>query len=120
MASVHVFISTGRFHSFEEMRHFIDQTYTDDGDGVSSPFMQEVGLSEYEPMCIEAIHSGRPLSLSELLAGASWSYQWLPRLGTSRQADAAICVFQPNRVEHPRGSSLEYCGAFEYNPEATG
>ncbi len=61
MATVHVFVSTGRFHSSEEMRRFIDETYTDDGDGIPSPFMREVGLSEYEPMCIEAIHSGRRL-----------------------------------------------------------
>ncbi len=100
MATVYVFVSTGRFHSFEEMRRFLAETYTDDGDGIPSPFMREVGLSEYEPMCIEAIHSERPLPLPELLAGASWSDHWLPRLVVSQPADAAICVFEPNRVDH--------------------
>jgi Immunity protein 22 len=48
MATVYVFLSTGRFRSLKEMRQFIDQTYTEDGDGIPSSFMREVGLSEYE------------------------------------------------------------------------
>jgi hypothetical protein len=114
--TVHVFVSTGRFRSFEEMRAYIDETYTEDGDGVPSAFMREVGLSEYEPGCIEAVPSasGLPVPLSELLAGASYSGQWLPHLDGSRAADAAVCVFAPNRVERPEGCSLEYLGAFRY------
>jgi hypothetical protein len=114
MATVHVFISTGRFRSLEEMRTFIDETYTEDGDGVLSAFMREVGLSGYEPNCIEAIHHGGPVALPELLAQASYADQWILRLNASGRADAAICVFEPNSLEHPRGSSLEYIGAFEY------
>ncbi len=116
MKSVHIFISTGRFKSLQEMRAFIDETYTDDGDGVPSTFMREVGLSEYEPGCIEAILSetGRPVPLKELLEGASWCDQWLPALDGLRRADAAICVFAPNRVERPGNCSLEYIGPFEY------
>lgn len=116
MATVHVFHSIGRFRSFEELRDFIDETYTEDGDGIPSPFMVEVGQSEYEPMCIEAIHSGHPVPLTELLADASYSDQWLTQVDVSRQADAAVCVFEPNRLEHPWGSSLDYCGAFPYKP----
>jgi hypothetical protein len=114
--TVHIFVSTGRFKSFEEMRAYIDETYTEDGDGVPSAFMQEVGLSEYEPGCIEAIHSdsGRPISLAELLTGASYADQWLPGLDGSRLVDAAICVFSPNRLKRPEGCSLEYIGAFTY------
>jgi len=111
---VHIFISTGRFRSFEEMREFIDETYTEDGDGVPSAFMREVGLSEYEPDCIEAIHEDKPTSLAELLAGASYDDQWLSKLDGKHLADSAICVFAPNRVSHPRRSSLEYLGAFDY------
>ena len=113
---VHVFVSTGRFRSFEEMRVYIDETYTDDGDGIPSVFMREVDLSEYEPGCIEAIpsKSGSPVPLSELLAGMSYADQWLPNLDGSRQADAAVCVFAPNRVGQPNGCSLEYLGAFGY------
>lgn len=116
MDTVHIFISTGRFRSFQEMRAYIDETYTEDGDGIPSAFMREVGLSEYEPGCIEAIssESGSPVPLSELLAGASYCDQWLPRLDRSLLADAAICVFAPNRVEHPGCCSLVYLGAFGY------
>lgn len=116
MATLHISICTGRFSSFREMRRFIDETYTTDGDGIPSPFIREVGLSEYEPMCIEAIHSERPIPLRDLLADASWSDQWLPQLPESGPADAAICLFEPNRVEHPQDSSLTYLGAFEYRP----
>ena len=118
MASVHVFVSTGRFRSFEEMREYIDEPYTEDGDGVPSPFMSEVGLGEYEPGCIEAIPSatGRPVPLADLLAGASYAEQWLPAVDPTRRADAAICVFEPNQVDHPAGCTLEYLGAFEYRP----
>jgi hypothetical protein len=58
--------------------------------------------------------TGTPIPLSELLAGASYSDQWLPHLDGSRRADAAVCVFALNRVEHPSGCLLEYLGAFEY------
>jgi hypothetical protein len=114
LEKVHLFISTGRFHSFEEMREFIDETYTADGDGVPSPFMREVGLSDYEPGCIEAIHEGKPMTLAELLSGASYDDQWLPKVDGKRVADSAICVFAPNRLRHPQCSSLEYLGAFDY------
>lgn len=116
MPTVHVFVSVGRFASFKEMRAFIDETYTDDGDGVPSPFMREVQLSDYEPGCIEAIHSKRTVPLAKLLACASYSDQWLHQLDGDKKADAAICVFEPNTVTRPTGSSLEYCGAFKYSP----
>jgi hypothetical protein len=115
MATVHVFVSTGRFRSFKEMRAFIDETYTEEGDGVPSAFIREVGLSGYEPGCIEAIYCVQPVSLSELLAGASYADQWLPQLDGFHRADAAICVFEPNAVAHPQRSSLDYIGAFEYS-----
>jgi hypothetical protein len=73
--TVHIFVSSGRFQSFDEMRTYIDATYTKDGDEVPSAFMQEVELTDYEPGCIEAIPSpsSRPVLLAELMAGASYS-----------------------------------------------
>jgi hypothetical protein len=114
LETVHIFISTARFHSFEEMREFIDETYTKDGDGVPSPFMREVGLTHYEPDCIEAVHKAQPVGLTELLAGASYEDQWIAKLDRQLVADSAICVFAPNRLNHPTRSSLEYVGAFDY------
>jgi hypothetical protein len=114
MATVHVFFSTGRFRSVEELRAFIDETYTENGEGVPSPFMREVALLGYEPGCIEAVYREQVARLSDLLAGASYADQWAPRLDPLPLADAAICVFEPNAVAHPHGSSLEYAGAFEY------
>ena len=116
MATMHMFVSTGRFRSFEEMRRFIDETYTDDGDGIPSAFMQEVGLSGYERGCIEVLHSEAPIDVTELLSEASYSNEWQPRVSSSRVADSAICVFEPNTLRHPRGCSLDYLGAFEYEP----
>jgi len=113
---VHVFISTGRFRSLAEMRAYTDESYTDDGKGIPSAFMSEVNLTDCEPGCIEAYPSatGLPVPLAQLLAGASYAEQWLPRLDESRQADAALCVFTPNRVGNPGGCSMEYVGVFEY------
>ena len=116
MESVYVFISAGRFRSFEEMRAYIDETYAQDGDGIASAFMREVDLSDYEPGCIEAVCSERVISVAELLKGASYSDQWLDQLNSLRQADAAICVFAPNVVRDPKSCSLEYCGEFKYRP----
>ncbi len=116
MNTVHVFVSTRRFGSFAEMRAFVEETYTVDGDGLPSAFMREVGLSDYEPGCIECIHRPAPTPLAELLDGASYSEQWLCRLPAGRLADAAICVFGPNRLARPQACSLEYIGAFGYTP----
>jgi len=92
----------------------MDQTYTEDGDGVPSSFMREVSLIAYEPGCIEVIHEKQCVTLAELLAGASYGDQWIPKLDGTRLADSAICVFAPNQVNRPMDSSLEYIGAFEY------
>jgi hypothetical protein len=72
--------------------------------------------SAYEPGCIEVIFRPQAVPLAELLSGASYSEQWLPGLDVSGLADAAICVFAPNRVRHPERCSLQYLGAFRYTP----
>jgi hypothetical protein len=113
MATLHVFVSTGRFHSRDAVREFVDETCDDDGEGIPSPFMAEVGLREYEPGCIEVTHRARPTPLAELLAGASYADQWLPRRPDGRRGGLRL---RPNEVEHQEGSPLEYCGAFEYRP----
>src|SRR5688572_24517996 len=97
MEEVHLFVSTGRFRSLAEVRAYTDETYDDDGNGLPSPFMAEVGLDEYEPNCIEAYPSasGRPVPLAELLAGASYWEQWLPPVAGTSLADAAIFLFLP-------------------------
>lgn len=114
--TVHIFISIGRFKSFEEMRSYIEETYNGDGEGFPSLFMREVGLSQYEPGCIEAIPSvtGQVVSLSVLLRDASWADKWLPQVDGSRLADAAICVFEPNQLSHPERCSLEYLGGYQF------
>jgi hypothetical protein len=113
--AVHVFVSTGRYRSFDELRAYIDATYTADGDGIPSAFMQEVDLHAYEPMCIEAVASASgPIPAAELLAKCSWADQWLPAIDGTRMADAAICVFAPNCVPHPERCSLEHLGVVHF------
>lgn len=115
METVHVFVSTGRFRSLEELRSFVDQAYSADGDSIPSPFMREVDLTDYDPACIEATRAEVPQPLALLLAHASYADQWLPHVDTSGVADSAICVFAPNRVRHPRQTSLEYVGSYAYH-----
>jgi len=120
METVFVFAARGRFHSLTDVYEFVDQTYTEDGDPVPSPFMNEVELSVYEPMCIETVHSAHPVPLAELLRGVSFADQWLSQVDASLIAESAICVFSPNAVAHPERSSLEYVGAFGYRATGRG
>jgi len=114
--AVRVFISTGRFRSVVEMREYVDQTYTEDGDAIPSTFMREVELHDYEPMAIEAIASDseRPVPVAALLAHCSWAQRWLPALDGARTADAAICVFSPNLVPYPERCSLQHLGVVHF------
>lgn len=114
MATVHVWTATRRFTSFEEMRAFIDPTFTEDGDLIPSAFMREVELDGDTPACIEAIHQAEPAPLADLLAGASYAEQWVHLLDGSVLASEAVCVFEPNTVGRPIGASLRYLGAFPY------
>jgi hypothetical protein len=116
MATVHVFASTGRFNSLLEMRTYIDECYTDDGEAIRADFMREVGLSEYEPGCIEAIVSacGEPVPLRELLQKASYAEQWLHRIDGGRTADSVLCVYDPNVLATPAAATIEYLGEFAY------
>jgi hypothetical protein len=116
MPRIHIFIATGRFRSFKAMRAFIDETYDEDGDAVPSDFIREVGLTSYDPMCIEAIYSKTAKPLHSLLRGASYGSQWLAKLPSDLTADAAICVLEPNEVKNPKKSSLTYVGSFPYRP----
>lgn len=112
---VYIFVSTGRFQSLENVHFYIDPTYTEDGDIVPSVFIKEIGLTNYEPNCIEAIYSVHKTVLGMLLAKASYAQQWLDHVDGTIEANAAICVFAPNQVSTPNNCSLGYCGAFVYN-----
>lgn len=115
MGTVHLFISRSRFHSFTEIREFIEERYSEDGDSIPSAFMEEVGLRGYEPACIEAAYSKQVIPISQLLGKMSYATAWLDAVPVGLVADSAICVFSPNVVVTPESSSLEYVGAFECN-----
>ena len=116
MDRVHIFVSTGRFESFDELDSFVHKAYSPDGCGINSQFMEEVQLTNYEPMCIEIsiTDKGNVAALTDLLSGASYSGQWIDRIDANVTADAAICVFSPNELGQPGGTSLVYIGCFEY------
>jgi Immunity protein 22 len=115
MATVHIFASHGRFGSLEALQAFVRPAYSEDGGRLDSPFMREVGFTQYEPMCVEVVHSGHAKPLSALLQDASYSQQWLPRMDKSLDADSAVCVFSPNAMDRPESSSMPWCGAFSYD-----
>jgi len=111
---VHVFSSAGRFVSADDLQDFVGMTWTDDGTEVPSPFAREIQLQDHEPACLECVQADTLVPLRDLLDGASYADQWLEHLDPDLRADAVICVFSPNKVRNPRGSSLTYCGAFGY------
>jgi Immunity protein 22 len=114
MPVVHVFVSSARFASFEEMRSFIDPGYTQHGDLLPSTFLSEVRLRGYEPACIEAFWKPHPCRLPELLQDASFAQNWLPLVDPSLTASEAICVFEPNQLERPSETSLRYLGEYVF------
>ena len=116
---VHVFLSHGRFSSSEDIHDDVDETWSENGDAKPSAFMAEAGIAELEPACVEAIHAQDdghlvPVVAEVLLRGASFADQWLPYVESNELADAAICVFAPNVVANPHGTSLHYLGRFTY------
>ena len=117
MPVVHVFLSAGRFRSFEELRAFADPTFDEDGEEIESPLMRETALEDCEPMCVEAVVSetNAPVPPADLLRGASYAAQWLGELDDGEPADAALCLFAPNRPRRPENCSLRYAGAFPYS-----
>ena len=114
MSEVHVFASRGRFSSERELGEFIDATYTEDGDRIDSLFIKEVGLSSYEPACIEATFSTQERELHKLLEGSSYSELWLDTVPNTDVYNSVISVFEPNELETPQDTSLTYVGCFEY------
>ena len=113
MPTVHVFVSRDRFTSEAELDLYVHPKYTEDGDVIDSQFMREVGLEDYEPMCIEAIYDS-PQRISLLLRDASYSQQWLEAIDVDLVVDAAICIYEPNLLKRPEACSLSYLSAFEY------
>lgn len=116
---VHVFLSRGRFSSSEDIRDYVDEVWSENGGAEPSVFMGEAGIAELDPMCVEAIHAQDdghlvPVVPEVLLRGASYADQWLPQVESIELADAAICVFAPNVVANPHGTSLHYLGRFTY------
>jgi len=118
IVTVHLFVSSGRFHSFTDMRTFIDARYTEDGDSIPSAFMTEIALRDYEPGCIEAIHSDEPVPVSQLLNGASWGSAWVHAVPADLVADSAICVYSPNIATTPGNASVRYVGTYEFDTRA--
>ena len=114
MATAYVFVASGRFASFDEIRRFTEPTYTDDGEYVESPFNAEVGLENYTPLCFECVYESEPMALGALLR-VSYSEQWIHLLDPTVHASEAICVYAPNAVTRPERSSMRFCGAFSYD-----
>lgn len=116
-SAVHVFLSCGRFSSDDDIRDYVDPTWSEDGDEEPSAFVTEAGITDFTPMCVEVVHARDmghpgPTAPAELLRDASYADQWLPQVSSTEPADAAICVFSPNDVTTPHGTSLHYLGRF--------
>ena len=113
-SKVHIFISKGRFQSMEQLRKFVDETYTEDGDTEPSPFNNEVRISSFSPDHLQAIHKPQAVPVRELLATAPHADQFLTKVTAEKVANVAICVYAPNVVRSPSSASIEYLGAFDY------
>jgi hypothetical protein len=116
-SSVHIFVSCGRFADADELAHFVEPDYTEEGDLIPSQFMAEIGLESYEPMTIEREFYRRPIELLSALPAFSYANQFpLVRLDQTI-VDTIICVYSPNIVRTPNRSSLDYVGVFRFDPK---
>lgn len=117
MEFVHIFASRGRFDNERELGEFVEPAYTDDGDLTASKFMREIGLiNNYEPMAIERELFRRPIDLLSALVGFSYADQFPVVRTATTSVDTVICVYSPNDPTSPQKSSLDYIGAFPYDP----
>jgi hypothetical protein len=89
MPSVLIFSSVGTFRAESELDAYVRPTYDEDGRVRVSAFMQEVGLSSNESMCIEAAWEERAVPLRELVDGCSYSDQWAHLVPDVLRADSA-------------------------------
>lgn len=88
--------------------------YDDDGDCLWTSFMTQIGLSGYEPQCIEHLIAPAPVPLRSLLAEASWAELWLDALPEQIRADAAICYFEPNHPTSPSAGTMQALGPYDF------
>lgn len=109
-SQVHIFVSLGQFHSWEQVTAYLDPTYTEDGDCLPSTFMRETHLDEFEPTCIEVQHFTTPRQGRDLFPGFSWSDRWAQQVECLSEADTVICVFPPNQLVTPEQTVLTYLG----------
>ncbi|WP_425396632.1 immunity 22 family protein [Aeoliella sp.] len=117
MDMVHIFCCLARFRSEDDPERFVLPTYTDDGDLRESDFMREIGLSnDYEPMAIEIEFFSRTTDLLSALCGFSYSTQFRVVRVVPTEVNSVVCVYSPNSPDHPARSSLDYVGAFRYDP----
>ncbi|WP_139806349.1 hypothetical protein [Deinococcus hopiensis] len=112
-SQVYLFVSAGRFSSWEDVSACLHVRYDEDGDRIPSPFM----LENFGPMCIEARYGVTPLPGLEILQGFSWFAQWRSLVEYQGQLDAAICVFPPNTLFTPGNTRLTYLGCLEFEAQ---
>jgi hypothetical protein len=117
MPSVLVFSSVGSFHAASELDAYVRPTYDEDGIVKVSDFMQEVGLSEYEPSCIEAVWEERAVPLRELIESSSYFEQWAHLVPEILCVDSVVLVYAPNVVADPAGAKrVRFEAALPYSP----
>jgi len=116
MPSVLLFISLRGFESEEALARYLHPSYSEDGDMIPSDFIREVALTNYEPMCIEAVYEEEPTAVRHLVAGCSHADQWARRLPQDLKADVSVVVYSPNTVSFPEAARrLQFCGIFPYS-----
>jgi hypothetical protein len=114
MSVLHLYISSGRFSSEEELDDFIQPSYDENGEKIDSVFMDEVGLTSFEPACIEATFEEREVNIIELLEGSSYQDQWLELVPNDLSGNVALTIYEPNLLSKPKSCSLVYVGSYNY------
>lgn len=115
MAKLHIYISSDKFRTEDELNSYLIPSYTEDGDLINSPFMKEVKLENYEPMCVEVVFEKANRPVKHLLEGISYYEQWVKDISDNFEGNVVVCIYEPNLLANPMGSILNYLGEYSYD-----
>jgi hypothetical protein len=113
MSYVHVFAGMDKSMDAVRLGAYLDATYNEDGDRLNSLFLDEVGITDYEPQAIESMIADVAAPLRRMVDGSSYLALWqagLPEI-TARYV---ILVYARNVITRTDTTLVRYVGRFDF------
>ena len=113
MQYVHIFVGKDNLIKLDDINTYCDPIYTEDGDRIDSKFFSEIGLTHYEPACIERVVVGKDIDIADALLPCSFSSRWihlLPKMIITH----SILIYRPNEITKVNTTMVRYIGKYEF------